>query len=409
MCFGGGGGSQTVTNQTKLPQWVDDAAQQNLKDATSVANNLAKPYTGNLVAGFSQDTEQAMGLTRANQGVWRPAMQAGQQAVQGAAGYQPQQIGAGSFLNGNVQAYMSPYLDSVEKNGLRAIDEQRQRSLNGVADGAIGAGAFGGSRHGVMEGVTNAEAAKVAGDFSANVRNQGFTQAAGLMTADMDRRLAADNANQAAGLQGAQLRMGAGQALGAMGLQQAQQGYQDASVLEAIGSKQEDLQSRLLAQDYQRYQDARQYPLEQLSIKANALGMTPYGGTTTQTSPTQRSNPALGALGGAAAGASIASTLGATGGTAGWLSGGGALLGLLGLSDETMKEDVEKVGKDPETGLNVVAFRYKGDPKSYPKVVGVMAQDVKKKHPSQVKKVGGKLAINMDVSHRAVRNLGFGG
>jgi hypothetical protein len=39
------------------------------------------------------------------------------------------------------------------------------------------------------------------------------------------------------------------------------------------------------------------------------------------------------------------------------------------------------------------AFRYKGDPKSYPKVVGPMAQDVQKKYPGLVTKIGGKKAI----------------
>jgi hypothetical protein len=41
------------------------------------------------------------------------------------------------------------------------------------------------------------------------------------------------------------------------------------------------------------------------------------------------------------------------------------------------------------------AYRYKGDPKSYPKVVGPMAQDVEKKHPGSVGKIGG---------HRVIRN-----
>jgi hypothetical protein len=40
------------------------------------------------------------------------------------------------------------------------------------------------------------------------------------------------------------------------------------------------------------------------------------------------------------------------------------------------------------------SFRYKGDPKSYPKVVGPMAQDVQKKYPGHVAEIGGKLAIS---------------
>jgi hypothetical protein len=55
---------------------------------------------------------------------------------------------------------------------------------------------------------------------------------------------------------------------------------------------------------------------------------------------------------------------------------------------------VQKLGTDPQTGLDVSAFRYKGDPKSYPKVVGVMADDVEDKMPGSTTKVGGNQVIN---------------
>ena len=62
-----------------------------------------------------------------------------------------------------------------------------------------------------------------------------------------------------------------------------------------------------------------------------------------------------------------------------------------------MKTDITKLGKDPDTKLPMYAYRYKGDPKSYPKVVGPMAQDVQDADPDAVKKVGkdGKLAIKV--------------
>ena len=60
-----------------------------------------------------------------------------------------------------------------------------------------------------------------------------------------------------------------------------------------------------------------------------------------------------------------------------------------------MKTDITKLGKDPKTGLDMHAFRYKGDPKTYPKVVGPMAQDVEKQFPGSTAPMGkdGKLAI----------------
>lgn len=65
-------------------------------------------------------------------------------------------------------------------------------------------------------------------------------------------------------------------------------------------------------------------------------------------------------------------------------------------SDRRLKTDIEKVGKDEDTGLDLYAYRYKGDPKSYPKVVGPMAQDIEKKYPDAVVDVGGRKAVSGD-------------
>lgn len=76
---------------------------------------------------------------------------------------------------------------------------------------------------------------------------------------------------------------------------------------------------------------------------------------------------------------------------------GGSVLGLAGKfigSDREMKTDIDKLGKDAGTGLDMYAYRYKGDPKSYPKVVGPMAQDVEKKDPHAVKTVAGRKTID---------------
>jgi len=70
---------------------------------------------------------------------------------------------------------------------------------------------------------------------------------------------------------------------------------------------------------------------------------------------------------------------------------GGSLLGGLGkLSDPKDKTDVQKLG---DSGMAV--FRYKGDPKTYPKVVGPMADEVEKSRPGSTFGIGG---------HRIIRN-----
>jgi hypothetical protein len=78
-------------------------------------------------------------------------------------------------------------------------------------------------------------------------------------------------------------------------------------------------------------------------------------------------------------------------------AGGSIAASLLGLSDEREKTDIEKIGKDPETGLQLYAYRYKGDPKTYPKVTGPMAQEVEKKFPGSTEQVGGRMAVPMSM------------
>lgn len=79
----------------------------------------------------------------------------------------------------------------------------------------------------------------------------------------------------------------------------------------------------------------------------------------------------------------------------------GGVLGLLGsvasgaaaFSDRRVKKDIRKVGHINDLGL--YEYRYKGEPRSAPKRIGVMAQEVQKKKPEAVIETpGGILAVN---------------
>lgn len=116
-------------------------------------------------------------------------------------------------------------------------------------------------------------------------------------------------------------------------------------------------------------------------------------------------------IGGAASGLGSAATglLGSFGsglagaGSAAASGIGGLLTGLLALSDEDEKTNIQKLGKDGDTGIDLYAYDYKSDVKAAkqsgkpmpPKRVGPMAQDVEKKAPKAVKKVGGKRVIRL--------------
>lgn len=72
--------------------------------------------------------------------------------------------------------------------------------------------------------------------------------------------------------------------------------------------------------------------------------------------------------------------------TGGLLSGIGSLAGsLIGLSEDSTKTDKERHG-DIEGEMGLWSYRYKGEPKSQPKHLGLMASEVEKVRPSAVRK-----------------------
>ena len=399
-----GGGTQTVTNQTQYPDWVNNAAQKNLNASYQVAGNLIGPYSGQRVASMTPAQTADINNVQQNVGSTNPAFAYAQGTAADLTNYQPAQVNAGSLAGTDLSGYMNPYTQNVINSGLQSLDIQRQQALNQVGDQAIKTGAFGGSRQGVSEGVTNAGSAMQAGQLASGLQAQNFAQAQAAAQNDLNRNLQAQGMNQQAGLSGAGLNLQAANNLGTLAAQ-GQNSFLQGNAAALAG--QEGIQANQQAQldaAKQYYTEQQQFPIQQLQIPLQALGATPYGGTTTQTSPGPSTNLGYSALGGAGVGAQIGSLIPALGG--GYGAGAGALLGLL--SDEDEKTNIQKLGKDPRTGLPMYAYDYKSDVAAAkrngkpmpPKRVGPMAQDIEKTQFGSVGEIGGK---------KVIRSLGFGG
>lgn len=373
--MGKSSGSQTVTNKTELPKWVQEAGQKNLGAAYQVSANMLGPYSGQRVADFVPGQLQNFNTLQNNVGSTNPAYAYAQAATANAAGYNPMQVSPGYLSGMDLSSYMNPYTQSVIASGLGALDQQRQMALNQIGDQAIKTGAFAGSRQGVAEALTNAQSGMQAGQLASQLMGQNFNQAQAAAQNDLSRNYQAQLANQQAGLQGVATNLQAAGQLGNLASQGQQSFLQGLAAAQAGQDAIQSQNQNVLDAQKQYYTDQQQFPLQQLQIPIQALGMTPYGNTQTQTQPTSGSGFLTG-LGGIS-------------------SGLGILQGLAALSDRTMKTDIKKVGKDAETGLNLYAYRYKGDPKTYPKMVGPMAQEVEKKYPDQVVEVNGKKMVNL--------------
>jgi len=244
------GGTQTQT--TSIDPELKGAYLQNLQQARNVAAALPERQ----FAGFN------------------PLYQAGEQQLTN--------LGLTPFTGEEISAFQNPYEQQVVQNTLQDIEDQRRMGQIAESQRATAARAFGGSRQGVQQSLTNAAALRQAATTAANLRQQGYGQAAQL--AQTARGI---------GRQGAMDVMGLGGARQAFTQQQ----------LDAI----------------------RGLGLERLGVAQSGLSLQLPNLGMTQSTPLYQ-NRAAGALGGALGGAALGSQVSGLG------TGGGAALGaLLGL------------------------------------------------------------------------------
>jgi hypothetical protein len=256
-----------------------------LKQAEKVSNLKYDPYTGERVAGFSP-TELA-GRERAaelaQQGLGMPQVQQAADVMTGLAGYEAGTYDPRLLSQANVQEYMSPYLQGALDPTLRAIREQQTQTMQGLASGAAKAGAFGGSRQGVLEAQTLGQYGQQMGDVIGTGYQQAFDRAMGYAGSDIDRL------NQAQITQEAMRQAAAGiQAQGAAGLSQAanqlrQVGFADADVLRTLGAEERGLQQAGMEADYNEYLRSQAFPYQALQARLSPLG---YGAQVAGAAPT---------------------------------------------------------------------------------------------------------------------------
>jgi hypothetical protein len=316
------GGAPDVTTNAVDPD-IKQAFLTNFQNAQGVASALPTQQFAGFNPMYQAGEEALVNTALAGPGITGTDL-AAQMAAYGGV-YQPAQQTAqlanlGMTGPGNIASYMNPYTSQVRANALADLESARRSAVQQTGERAMQARAFGGSRQGVAEALTNAGFAKQAGTLGTQLSENAFNQAVQLQAADLARQQAAQSANQTAGLQGAQLRLaGAGQ-LGSLAAQQQALRLGGAqAVMGAGGARQ--------AADQQQMDAIRNIGLQRLGIVQSSLGANPANLGGTVATP-MYSNPGAGALGGALAGAQLGSVIPGVGTAIG--AGVGGLLGLLG-------------------------------------------------------------------------------
>jgi len=313
----------TTTSTSSIDPQIKEAFLANFQQAQGVAGALPTQQ----IAGFNpmyQAGEEAL----VNTGLAGPGITGTDLAAQMAAYggvYQPNQLTAqqtnlGMTGPGSIASYMNPYTEAVRKNALADLESSRQAAIQQTGERATAARAFGGSRQGVAEALTNQGFAKQAATLGTTLNEQAFNQAMAMQQADIARRSAADIANQQAGLQGAQLRLGGASQLGNLAAQQQALRLGGAQAVMGAGGARQAL-------DQQQMDAIRNIGLQRLGVVQSSLGAQPANLGQIATTPYSQ-NVGAGALGGALAGAKLGSVVPGVGTAIG--AGIGGLLGLLG-------------------------------------------------------------------------------
>ena len=175
--------------------------QQNYGLAQQVASQPLQQYQGAMVADVSPQTQQAWNLAGNSGNVGQDAQSAAQAGYLNTLGQTPQNVQAGQLSNTNLQPYMNPYTQSVINSTLPIMQQNLGLQQNQAQNAANSAGAFGGSRQAIQQGVTQAQGAQNMAQMAQQLNQANFTQAQAGAQGDIANTLKAQQGNQSAALQ----------------------------------------------------------------------------------------------------------------------------------------------------------------------------------------------------------------
>lgn len=382
--------TSTLQDAQNATQPYYASAEQNITGA----QGAAAPLQGQAASGFSSALAGAQPYNAGATGL----------ALAGAQAVNPTDLSGA-----DISKYLSPYLSTVLGSESALLNQNNQQQQIGQLGNAITSGAFGGDRAGIA--AANLEQQQNLGNANiySGILNAGYTNALSTAQQQQQLGLSAAQANRAAlsgaagqiqsiGQQGYEQGTGTAGAQAALGQQEFGQGItasgaqsglgqdvyntgaatsaalaglgsgaqaaalQGAQAQLAAGQVQQQTQQAGDTALYNQFLQQQSYPFQVSQFLANIAEGTGSlsGSTTTTTQP-------------------------------------GSLL-----SDRRAKEGIEPIGKTYD-GQTIFKYRYKGDKTTQ---IGLMAQDVEKKHPKAVGLAGGLKTVNYDEATRDAAERG---
>jgi len=242
----------------EIPQYFKDVQESLVTRANAASQAGFTPYEGERIAPLSQLQNAAITQAQSTLGQYGASgvVPAAQQRVETAAN-----IAATQFSPELAQQYMNPFTQQVTNAAIRNLQEQSALASQQQRAQAVQSGAYGGARQGVQEAVLQAETAKRAGDLTAQLQSQAFSEAA--------QRFAADRAAAAQG------QITAAQAIPALQAQAGQIALQEAAAGTQFGGLQQAVQQQQLLEDYRDFVEQQGFERGQLQFLTGLLAGQP--------------------------------------------------------------------------------------------------------------------------------------
>jgi len=341
-----------------------------------VVGQGVSPYpaavTAQMVANFAPQQTASFGMGTSIGNAVMPATQTAGTTlnnVMTAAGNQP--TVSANTISSAMSPYMNAYVGQALAPQVANLNNQEALQSQLTQGQATSAGAFGDPRATMLQQNQNAANSLQEQGLVGNAYTSAFNTAIGAGAQDVSNNLNAQTTNAGLYNTGLQTQLGAANTA-------LNQGTSATNLVNTLGAQQTAQSQAGLNANYNQYLAAQQYPfLTSQNLSSAISSALPTNTTTTSTAPNNAGYALLGSL------------IGAVGNA-------------VKVSDRRAKDDIEKIG-ELNDGLNIYRFRYLWEEPGTTHV-GLMAQEVEKKYPEAVGKIGGLNVVDYRKATEAAAN-----
>jgi len=201
-----------TTRTTDLPDWLQDDFEEILDESKALSEREYEPYSGQRIAGFTDDQKKIMGeilgydgqsgnIDAVLDGLFETDPVTGQRSLR-KSDYSASNVGAKQFTDdGMMESYMNPYEDLVVDKFRRKAEEDMLNARQKNMASAIGRGAFGSTREAANTAIGDQSYLDRLANAEADLFYKGYGQAADIFSKDANRSQNADRFNAAFGLE----------------------------------------------------------------------------------------------------------------------------------------------------------------------------------------------------------------